>query len=353
MRKKIAIVATLLLVLALMTACGTKAGSTNTGAASVSENGNPVFAVGQRGIEFEIAEEYLDKGVQHPNYDKNGKGYKSVTIYYYGPEAMELSDKAIHATSEERANGVADEYEQKFMAKVRCLMEVTLVETDEYEKAMAAGGKAEDFTDFAPAEYYGTNEGYAYLVSIPELNDNDLSAEEVEGYHACKEYMQTVKKNLKFIPLESENILGDTMPEFKTYDLMGNEVTNEVFRQAELTVVNIWGTSCVGCVEEMPELAQMAEKYAGKVQFLGIVSDVDGLDDTQYLELAKKITEKAGVKYTNLVVNDDLEELMSKVVALPTTVLVDSSGNVIEAPIMGSIPSLIEEEIKSNLAANN
>lgn len=353
MKKKISIIAALLLVLALMTACGTKASNTNAGAASVSENGNPVFAVGQRGIEFEIAEEYLDKGVQHPNYGKNDKGYKNVTIYYYSPEAMELSDKAAHATSEERANGTADEYIQKFMGKVRCIMEITLVETDEYEKAMAAGGKAEDFTGRASAEYYGTNEGYAYLISIPDLGDDNLSAEEAEGYHECKKYMETVKKNLKFIPLESENFLGDTMPEFKSYDLMGNEVTNEVFQQAEITVINIWETDCVGCVEEMPELAQMAEKYAGKVQFLGIVGDVRGLDDTQHLKLAKKIAEKAGVKYTNLVISDDLADFMSKVVAFPTTLLVDSAGNAIEAPIVGSIPELIEATIESNLAANN
>ena len=45
--------------------------------------------------------------------------------------------------------------------------------------------------------------------------------------------------------------VGEAMPEFATHDIMGNEVTNEVFKDAELTVVNVWGTFCGPCIEEM------------------------------------------------------------------------------------------------------
>ena len=43
---------------------------------------------------------------------------------------------------------------------------------------------------------------------------------------------------------------------FSTTDLEGNTVTNDIFSQADLTVVNFWGTFCNPCINEMPELAK-------------------------------------------------------------------------------------------------
>lgn len=358
MRKKKTMIAALLTVAVFMTACGANENVTDTETVSdtqLSESGNPVFDVKERGIEFEISQEYLDKGVEVDGYYENEKGYKNTRIYYYSPESLELYDKVINMTYEERANGAADDYIQKFFDTCRCLMEVVIVENDEYEKAMADGGKAEDFTDFSPAEYYGTNDGYTYVISIPDLDNGKLTDEDVKDYQACKEYMETVKENIKFLPVELENdetVVGEVMPEFKTNDIMGNEVTSEIFGQSDLTVVNIWGTFCGPCIEEMPELAQLDEKYNGKVQFLGIVGDVDGIDDTEHIELAKTITEKAGVKFTNLVVNDDFEDFMEGIIAYPTTIFVDKFGNIVGEPIVGSDIDGTEKTIKSILNEN-
>ena len=86
--------------------------------------------------------------------------------------------------------------------------------------------------------------------------------------------METVKKNIKFIPLElesDETVVGEVMPDFCTYDLNGEEITNSIFAEKELTVVNIWGTFCAPCIEEMPELEELNKKYGEQIQFLGIV----------------------------------------------------------------------------------
>lgn len=137
--------------------------------------------------------------------------------------------------------------------------------------------------------------------------------------------------------------VGEAMPEFVTYDIMGNEVTNDVFKDAELTVVNVWGTFCGPCIEEMPDLQALSEKYAGKVQFIGIVGDVNGIEDTEHVEAAKEITEQAGVKFTNLVLSADFNEFMSGIVGFPTTIFVDKDGNILGDPIVGSnIPATDE-----------
>lgn len=137
--------------------------------------------------------------------------------------------------------------------------------------------------------------------------------------------------------------VGEAMPEFATYDIMGNEVTNDVFKDAELTVVNVWGTFCGPCIEEMPDLQALSEKYAGKVQFIGIVGDVNGIEDTEHVEAAKEITEQASVKFTNLVLSADFNEFMSGIVGFPTTIFVDKDGNILGDPIVGSnIPATDE-----------
>ena len=188
------------------------------------------------------------------------------------------------------------------------------------------------------------------MISVPELEDDSLTAEEAEEYHACREYMETVKKNIKFIPLElesDETVVGEVMPDICTYHLNGEEITNSIFAEKDLTVVNIWGTFCAPCIEEMPELEELNKKYGEQVQVLGIVGDVEGLEDTEHLELAKTITEKAGVQFTNVVINDDFKDFMSGIIGFPTTIFVDNAGNIVGDPIVGSDIAATEEYIKS------
>ena len=62
---------------------------------------------------------------------------------------------------------------------------------------------------------------------------------------------------------------------FDSQTLEGEEVTEEIFANADLTMVNIWGTFCGPCISEMPDLGEIADEYAEKgVQIVGIVSDV-------------------------------------------------------------------------------
>lgn len=309
-----------------------------------------LFPVKERGIEFEVSKEYQQKGVQVEPYNENLKGYKNVSITYYSPTSLKLLDEIINMDESDRTPEVSNKYTQEIQDTSRCLMEVAIVEDGEYKKVMDKGGKPEDFTYYTPAEYLGTNDGYTYILSIPDLDDGKLTPEEAADYHDCKEYMQTVKKNIRFLPVElesDETNVGNAMPAFTTTDLSGAEVTNDIFTKKDLTVVNLWGTFCGPCIEEMPELAQLSEKYADTVQFIGIVGDVDGPNDTKHLELAKTITDKAGVTYPNLIVSDDFKDLLFGIIGYPTTIFVDNAGNIIGDPIVGSDVPLTEKRIQN------
>ena len=64
---------------------------------------------------------------------------------------------------------------------------------------------------------------------------------------------------------------------FDTSDLDGNKVTEALFADNRVTMINIWGTFCPPCIREMPDLGQLSTDYKAKgVQLVGVV--IDALD---------------------------------------------------------------------------
>lgn len=56
------------------------------------------------------------------------------------------------------------------------------------------------------------------------------------------------------------------------HDLDGREQTLDQWR-GRILVLNFWATWCTPCREEMPILSELAERYRGRVQFVGIAAD--------------------------------------------------------------------------------
>ena len=125
-------------------------------------------------------------------------------------------------------------------------------------------------------------------------------------------------------------------PSFTATDLDGNTVTESIFSEKDLTVLNIWGTFCGPCIGEMPELGEWAEEMPDNVQMLGLIIDINGEEDTEHRDLAVDITQKAGVGFTNLIANADFAPILRNVVGVPTTLFIDGDGNIVGDPIVGA-----------------
>lgn len=112
---------------------------------------------------------------------------------------------------------------------------------------------------------------------------------------------------------------------FKTKTLDGEDATEEIFTEADLTMVNIWGTFCGPCIKEMPDLGEISREYEEKgFQIIGLISDVSEPGD----ETAQEILESTGADYKNIVASVDLKNgILSMVQVVPTTIFVDSEGN--------------------------
>lgn len=126
------------------------------------------------------------------------------------------------------------------------------------------------------------------------------------------------------------------MPAFIAKDLQGNEITESIFAEKDLTVVNIWGTFCPPCIAEMPELGEWAKEMPDNVQLVGLIVDIQGDNDTEHHDLAVMITEKAGAEFTQIIANEDLSDITRWVVGVPTTLFVDKEGTIVGEAIVGA-----------------
>ncbi len=128
--------------------------------------------------------------------------------------------------------------------------------------------------------------------------------------------------------------LGDAEGTFEATDIYGNTITQEVFTESQITVFNVWGTFCGYCIDEMPDLGELASEYnSADVQIIGVVSDVYYGEDSSYAEY---LIDETGANYTHLLMNDSLGNWnLYGVEVFPFTFIIDNQGAII-GTVMGS-----------------
>lgn len=123
--------------------------------------------------------------------------------------------------------------------------------------------------------------------------------------------------------------------EFTTKDLNGNEVTEAIFAEKDMTVLHVWGTFCGPCIEEMAEVGEFAKGLPENAQLIGILCDVSALNSAEHQD-ALDILKDNGADFTNLISAGEIVKFVRGFQYVPTTLIVDSEGNVRGAPIVGA-----------------
>lgn len=119
---------------------------------------------------------------------------------------------------------------------------------------------------------------------------------------------------------------------FTAQTIDGGEFTERDFAQADVTMINIWSTTCSPCIREMPELAELEQSLPDNVRL--ITYCIDGADN---YETASGILADAGFTGITLISGDgDLEKLYYSLEYTPTTLFVDDSGNMIGEVLIGA-----------------
>lgn len=138
----------------------------------------------------------------------------------------------------------------------------------------------------------------------------------------------------------SQELVSKTpFPEFSETDTEGNSITNDIFAEYDVTIVNFWNNGCGTCIAEMPELEEMYQEFQqDNINLIGVGADSG--EGEEQLELARKILAEKGVTYQNIVPdpeNDFYKEFIGEIGGYPTTYVVDNEGNIVGAPLIGNV----------------
>lgn len=164
---------------------------------------------------------------------------------------------------------------------------------------------------------------------------------------ACSSANQTAGTNTTGQDItDSQSGSGQTteqagvLSSFSATDLDGNTVDQSILADYDLTMVNVWATFCGPCINEMPDLGELAQEYADKkVQIIGLVSDVlntDGTISEEQVQTARDIVEQTGANYLHLLPSEDLYGVLGQISAVPTTFFVDSEGAQVGSAIVSA-----------------
>lgn len=119
---------------------------------------------------------------------------------------------------------------------------------------------------------------------------------------------------------------------FTSTTIDGDAITDSVFANSKLTMLNVWGTYCNPCLNEMPDLAEIATEYDSKeFQMFGIICDVTTDAPTNDLVNAQDLIKATkATTYPHILVNESLYyNLVGASDSVPTTYFINQNGELI------------------------
>ena len=231
-------------------------------------------------------------------------------------------------------------------------------EDEAIEKVVSVMKKAEGeyYTEEEEAIYRALKQiheqdGYIWLSDTPKEKSEGLRGECQAEYDAFFDATDEIISNMKFYTPQAWSGTGEGADiAFETTDLDGNPVDSaQLFSQNKITMINIWGTTCGPCIEEMPELEKMNKEFQKKGgAVVGLVSDVP-VDNNKYLQEAQAIVKDTGVTYLNMKAWEGFEDAL-ETVGTPTTYFVDSQGKLVGDPILGAHLDKYKEKMEEYLS---
>ena len=138
-----------------------------------------------------------------------------------------------------------------------------------------------------------------------------------------------------FTPVNPAEAFIGKVIEFESVDLDGSVVRSaDLFRDNRITMVNIWGTWCVNCMNELGALAELHKRLQEKgCGIVGVEYEREALEDVA--DTARKALMDNGVTYPNVLIPED-NPVFEMVHNYPFTLFVDSEGRIVTYPIRGA-----------------
>ena len=188
---------------------------------------------------------------------------------------------------------------------------------------------------------------YNYYV-LKDISAFEMSDEAKTVVTELLTYSEELKDNAFIFPVQKasvggsgadNSVNGTSFGEFTGKTIDGEAISNEIFADYDLTMVNLWATWCKPCVNEMAELAELHKALPENLNMISIGHDADTES-----ELAKQILETKGAEFDTVVADDNMRgTLLKDYMTFPTTIFVDKDGNIVGDLMLGAPPTNVVE----------
>ncbi|MBQ6347570.1 MAG: redoxin domain-containing protein [Clostridia bacterium] len=195
----------------------------------------------------------------------------------------------------------------------------------------------------------------------PEIIDDEYTEEEARADQEAvrtdfeliqSALMQQLQTGDWVEPVDPDDrLIGQTL-EFETTDLDGNPVKSaDLFKDNKITMVNVWGSWCVNCINEMAELAQLHHRLQEKgCGIVGLEYEPKPIETVA--ETARAVMTANGTTYPNAIKPQD-NPILDQFNSYPTTLFVDSEGRILTYPIVGAAVAKYEPTVEALLAGES
>ena len=119
---------------------------------------------------------------------------------------------------------------------------------------------------------------------------------------------------------------ADKAPNFSWKDASGTTMNLDSLH-ADVTLLNFWATWCGPCKKELPDLIELSKDFAHRnVRFIGVSLD----RGPNIIEDVRSFVRQENIPYQNVLATDELVEAYGNVRSIPTTVLINADGKIVQ-----------------------
>lgn len=137
--------------------------------------------------------------------------------------------------------------------------------------------------------YLASRYSFTFILSDLKINDDvTTSIQKIE--RGLASYTMLPSKEKK----EEKNLTNKASPDFTLPQLLDTHNLSDI-HNSKITLLDFWEVWCGYCVESMPKVESLFQKYSNKIDVIGIVTQ-----DTAY---AKKLIEKLKITFASLIGN--------------------------------------------------
>ena len=110
--------------------------------------------------------------------------------------------------------------------------------------------------------------------------------------------------------------------------------------RGQIVIINLWGTYCTPCVQELPEFEKLCEEHEGEVAILAVHSSMTGDVEPQDYVVSKG-WDKWDIDFTLDDENDTVFTIVNGSTALPQTIVLNRRGEVIHNQDRALTPEML------------